>query len=91
MKALSVRITGVVQGVGYRAWAEEAAKVRGLSGWVRNRRDGSVEALFHGSADAVAAMIEDCRDGPSHARVEAVEIIAEGGDTPERFEIRPTA
>jgi acylphosphatase len=90
-RTVHLRITGIVQGVCYRAWVADLAGKRRLSGWVRNRRDGSVEALFHGPADAVAAMIEDCRDGPSHARVEAVEIIAEGGNAPERFEIRPTA
>jgi acylphosphatase len=67
-----VRITGRVQGVGYRAWVEHRARAHGLEGWVRNRRDGSVEALFAGPADVVADMIALCRRGPSSARVEAV-------------------
>jgi acylphosphatase len=67
-----VRITGRVQGVGYRAWLEHRARADGLEGWVRNRRDGSVEALFSGPADVVADMIALCRRGPSSARVEAV-------------------
>src|SRR5262249_52467947 len=59
-----VVIRGRVQGVGYRAWTEYAALDLGLEGWVRNRRDGTVEALFAGSADAVEAMLDACRQGP---------------------------
>jgi acylphosphatase len=73
MKALSVRITGVVQGVGYRAWTETAAKARGLSGWVRNRRDGSVEAVISGPDDNVAEMLAYFWQGPANSRVERVE------------------
>jgi acylphosphatase len=90
LRTVHLRITGIVQGVCFRAWTVEAAESRGLAGWVRNRRDGSVEALFHGPADAVAAMIADCRRGPPHAKVDAVEVIAEGGEAPDGFEIRPT-
>ena len=68
-----VVIRGRVQGVGYRAWVEHAATSLGLQGWVRNRRDGSVEALFVGSAELVAHMIEQCRQGPGSARVEHVQ------------------
>ena len=64
-----VVIHGVVQGVGFRYWTEDTARRHGVAGWVRNRRDGTVEAVFAGSAGAVAAMIADCRDGPSSARV----------------------
>jgi acylphosphatase len=67
-----VTITGRVQGVGYRAWVEHRARTHDLEGWVRNRRDGSVEALFAGPADAVADMVAGCRRGPSSARVDAV-------------------
>jgi acylphosphatase len=67
-----VTIRGRVQGVGYRAWVEHQAMARGLDGWVRNRRDGSVEALFAGPADVVADMIASCRRGPSSAHVDAV-------------------
>ena len=67
-----VVIHGRVQGVGYRAWTEYTALDHGLDGWVRNRRDGSVEAVFAGPAATVAAVIEACRRGPSSARVEAV-------------------
>jgi acylphosphatase len=66
-------IRGRVQGVGYRAWAEITALERGIEGWVRNRRDGSVEALFSGSKDDVEAMIAQCRCGPPGARVDGVD------------------
>jgi acylphosphatase len=68
-----VIIRGRVQGIGFRAWTEYTARERGLDGWVRNRRDGSVEALFAGPATDVAAMIEDCERGPPHARVDSVD------------------
>ena len=68
-----VTIRGRVQGVGYRAWVEHTATTLGLDGWVRNRRDGSVEAVFAGQADVVEQMIERCRRGPATARVEAVQ------------------
>jgi acylphosphatase len=67
-----VLIHGRVQGVGYRAWVEYQAKRLGLQGWVRNRRDGSVEALFEGADDIVAGMIASCRHGPSSARVDDI-------------------
>jgi acylphosphatase len=66
-------IRGRVHGVGFRAWTEYTALERGLQGWVRNCRDGSVEALFVGPAEAVAAMIEQCRQGPPGARVDAID------------------
>ena len=72
MKTLTVRITGEVQGVGYRAWTEQAARARGLSGWVRNRRDGSVEALVSGADDKVDEMLAYFWQGPTAALVERV-------------------
>src|SRR5260370_33479144 len=75
-----VRITGRVQGVSYRAWVEHRARAHGLEGWVRNRRDGSVEALFAGPAEVVADMIALCRRGPSAARGEAVTVEPAGAD-----------
>jgi acylphosphatase len=69
---LHVTISGRVQGVGYRAWVEYQARQGGLEGWVRNRRDGTVEAVFAGAPKAVAEMIALCRHGPPSARVEAV-------------------
>jgi acylphosphatase len=91
-----VTIRGRVQGVGYRAWVEHTATARDLEGWVRNRRDGSVEALFAGPADVVAAMIASCRRGPSLARVDMVQDDAGGVDElnlrweGERFSVLPT-
>jgi acylphosphatase len=67
-----VRIEGRVQGVWYRGWTVEEATRRGLDGWVRNRRDGSVEAVFAGSPGEVAAMIAACHQGPPSARVTRV-------------------
>ena len=67
-----VTIRGRVQGVGYRAWVEYQARGLGLQGWVRNRRDGSVEAVFEGAEEAVADMIASCRNGPPSARVDEV-------------------
>jgi acylphosphatase len=67
-----VMIRGRVQGVGYRAWVEHQALAAGLEGWVRNRRDGSVEAVFAGAAELVANMVARCHRGPPSARVDAV-------------------
>jgi acylphosphatase len=75
-----VTIRGRVQGVGYRAWVDHHARNHNLEGWVRNRRDGSVEALFAGPEDIVSEMIARCRRGPSTARVEAVEDEEASGD-----------
>jgi acylphosphatase len=68
-----VSIRGRVQGVGYRAWTEVMALKRGLEGWVRNRHDSSVEAVFGGEEHEVAAMIADCRRGPRGAWVETID------------------
>jgi acylphosphatase len=73
-----VVIRGRVQGVGFRAWTEMTAVEQGLEGWVRNRRDGAVEAVFAGAEEVVLAMIELCRAGPSGARVVAVDQLDAG-------------
>jgi acylphosphatase len=65
-------ITGRVQGVGFRAWTRREARRRGLRGWVRNRSDGSVEALLIGDAASVDSLAEACRHGPITARVDGV-------------------
>ncbi|HEY2872110.1 MAG TPA: acylphosphatase, partial [Reyranella sp.] len=67
-------ISGRVQGVGYRDWAIETGRRLGLAGWVRNRRDGAVEALIVGEEGAVGQMIEACRRGPSLAHVEEIDV-----------------
>ena len=68
-RAVHVTITGRVHGVGYRAFVDDAAIERGLVGWVRNRRDGSVEAVLSGDEDAVDELVALCRDGPPAAIV----------------------
>jgi acylphosphatase len=91
-----VMIRGRVQGVGYRYWVEQKAMARSLEGWVRNRRDGSVEAVFAGPADAVSGMIALCRRGPASARVDAVAEEPADADvlrlrrSEERFSVLPT-
>jgi acylphosphatase len=70
--SVRLHIQGRVQGVWYRGWAVAEARKLGVSGWVRNRRDGSVEALISGPEAAVRAMIERCRRGPSAARVDHI-------------------
>jgi acylphosphatase len=72
-----VVISGRVQGVFFRDSCQHAAAAKGVSGWVRNRRDGAVEAVFEGDDDAVESMISWCREGPSHARVDQVEVTDE--------------
>lgn len=89
-KTVHLRITGRVQGVYFRAWTAEQATQRKLRGWVRNRRDGSVEALFSGEPDAVQAMIALCWSGPVDACVESVEIVQEGGAAPAGFRVLET-
>jgi len=91
-----VTIRGRVQGVGYRAWVDHEARGRDLEGWVRNLRDGRVEALFAGKDDVVTAMITACRRGPSLARVDEVQEESGHSDAlnlrraGERFSVLPT-
>jgi len=91
-----VVIRGLVQGVGFRAWTEYTALAHGLDGWVRNRRDGSVEAVFAGPPSRVAAMIEACRRGPAGARVDTLDHWLAGSSAlgqrraGERFSVLPT-
>ena len=72
-RAVRLVIRGRVQGVGYRAWAADTARKFGLVGWVRNRVDGTVEAVASGDDTAVEQFIAACRSGPSLAKVTAVE------------------
>jgi len=96
-----LRVRGRVQGVGFRVSLVARARAQGVAGWVRNRRDGSVEALVRASsADVLEPLLAWVRHGPSAARVDAVEVedLPAGGDglsgaeaeLPERFESRPT-
>ena len=88
--AVRAEIRGKVQGVWYRAWTVQEASARGLRGWVRNRHDGSVEALLIGPADKVDAMVEACRRGPPAARVDGVKTFATHDDGSSGFAQRPT-
>jgi acylphosphatase len=91
MTARLIRIRGKVQGVWYRSWAVEEAVKRGLRGWVRNRHDGSVEALLAGEPGAIDEMIAACRKGPRLARVDNISSEPTVEEPPAGFEQRPTA
>jgi acylphosphatase len=84
-------ISGRVQGVGYRAWMAERATALGVDGWVRNRADGTVEALISGTADAVEELARACRRGPRFAQVDS--LVEEIADPPEEpgFRLLPGA
>ncbi|MET0483662.1 MAG: acylphosphatase [Aestuariivirgaceae bacterium] len=89
-RTVHLRIEGRVQGVGYRYWAADRARELHLAGWVRNRRDGAVEAVFSGPAAAVERMVALCAEGPPDAAVTAVEIVGEGTAAYGDFTIEPT-
>jgi acylphosphatase len=79
--------------VGFRAWTQHQAELHGLTGWVRNRRDGSVEAVFSGPGDLVEATLKACGQGPRGSVVERVKPVegSEAATGPfERFEVRET-
>ena len=90
VETVRLRITGQVQGVGYRYWMTRTAASLGLRGWVRNRTDASVEALATGIPEAVAAMIEAARKGPIGARVTDVTVTPDKDDGSVGFASRPT-
>ena len=83
-----VVVHGNVQGVFFRDSTRQEADSRGVSGWVRNRDDGTVEAVFEGDRDAVEALVEFTQSGPSHADVERVEVEAEEPEGLTAFEVR---
>lgn len=87
-----ITITGRVQGVGFRAFVEREARERNLKGWVRNCRDGAVEAAFSGPSDSVGEMLAACRRGPDYARVDDVnvELAIEATQPGEAFVVLPT-
>jgi acylphosphatase len=88
MKRVRVIVTGRVQGVFFRATCARDARARGLSGWVRNRADGAVEAAFEGADVDVDAMVSWCATGPAHAEVGGVEVVAEEPAGHAGFEVR---
>ena len=90
-RTVHVLITGMVQGVGYRAFVERQARVFQLCGWVRNLRDGSVEAVFSGEAENVDSILRACRSGPRLAIVEEVRVTERSAEGELReFEVLPT-
>ena len=90
MEVRRLVISGVVQGVGFRYAMMAQARLLGVNGWVRNRRDGSVEAMIAGDAAQMEAMRAWCRNGPAGAVVDEVMVESAGGDY-SGFELRPTA
>jgi acylphosphatase len=83
-----VVVRGEVQGVFFRDSAEKEASSRGVAGWVTNRDDGAVEAVFEGSDDAVEALVEFCRSGPSRADVRDVDVTEEEPEGLDGFDVR---
>ena len=91
MNARRVIIHGRVQGVGYRAWTAKTATRLSLQGWVRNRSDQTVEAVFHGNETALQEMLEACKRGPMMARVDKIEFFAHPeADFTDEFITKPT-
>ncbi|MGO4573683.1 acylphosphatase [Microvirga sp. 2TAF3] len=93
-RSVHVIIHGRVQGVGFRAWAHHQAQLHGLQGWVRNRRDGRVEAVFAGPGELVEVMLRACWQGPRGASVECIEAVSDPdnpeGAEGEGFQVLPT-
>ncbi len=87
-QSVKVLIEGRVQGVWFRGWAQKTARSLELNGWVQNRRDGSVHAVFSGSEIAVEEMLRLCRDGPRAAGVSSVKSIPHTFPVPAGFHIR---
>lgn len=90
-KSVHVRIQGKVQGVWFRAWTKQTARKFELSGWVRNCRDGTVEALFSGEEDRVDGMLTACWEGPEMALVTSVDCEDCSPSKEAGFTIRPDA
>ena len=90
MSGARVRIYGRVQGVFFRNWAMDRARSLGVRGWVRNRRDGSVELVAYGEDEAVEALTAACRTGPPAARVERIEMEIAEGEGPSGFRVTAT-
>ncbi len=89
-RTVRVFVQGRVQGVWYRGWTVATARSLGLCGWVRNRRDGSVEAVFSGPETDVDAMLDQCRQGPPSARVQCVRFEAWNGPLSPDFRQLPS-
>jgi acylphosphatase len=89
-RAVHVTVTGKVQGVGYRDFVQRQARALGLAGWVRNRRDGSVEAVLVGPPPAVDTLVVACRRGPPAAAVKDIKAADYTGPLPDGFTVLPT-
>ncbi len=90
IKSIHLSITGRVQGVWYRGWTNQQANALNLDGWVRNRTDGSVEAVFSGNQEGVDNMLILCYDGPPSARVDSIIIDTLSERPPAGFHLKPT-
>lgn len=90
-KTVHVIVSGRVQGVGYRAFTEREASRNGLDGWVRNRADGTVEAVLSGEGATIEAMLWSLRSGPQAAIVTNVAVSPEPNPPPAGFAVLPTA
>ncbi len=89
-RAVRIRISGRVQGVGFRAWALHRATELDLHGWVRNLTDGRVEILLSGAEPAITTLIDLCWSGPSASAVTDVVVSEATGIVPQRFDVKPT-
>jgi acylphosphatase len=83
-----VIVRGQVQGVFFRAATRERARELGLRGWVRNRADGSVEAVFEGPPGTLDTMLAFCREGPPFARVDGLDVVQEAPEGLQGFDVR---
>ena len=90
-RTVRISINGLVQGVAFRAWLRATAQELGVTGWVRNRRDGTVEAVLQGPPQEVTDVLRRCERGPPAACVESVASVAIEDDVYESFEVRPSA
>ena len=89
-RTVRVVISGQVQGVWYRGWTVESARALDLRGWVRNRRDGTVEAVFGGPEPAIEIMLARCHNGPPAARIDSVTAVTWDGETGAGFHQLPS-
>jgi acylphosphatase len=90
-KTVRLKITGRVQGVGFRDWVASKANEHGLKGWVRNRRDGSLEVFLSGVPDLVDLFVYEAQRGPPAAQVKSIDEEPSTERPPSAFEVRPTA
>ena len=90
MSGIRVRVHGRVQGVFFRNWTMDRARALGVRGWVRNRRDGTVELAAFGEEEAVEALVAACRSGPPAAKVERIEVEQDEGEGRPDFRVTAT-